>query len=96
MRTDDEVKNTILHEIAHALDFCIRGKSAHDYIWKSIAIEIGCDGKRCYDVNEEVKEKLYKYVAICPIHGIVGGWTRKPKELGVRRCRKCGSPITIE
>jgi predicted SprT family Zn-dependent metalloprotease len=96
VRSDDEVKNTILHEVAHALDFAIRGRSAHDAVWKSIAKEIGCDGKRCYETNEEIKTQVYKYVAVCPIHGVIGGWTRKPKMNGVRRCKTCGSPITIE
>ena len=36
-----KIKNTILHEISHA----IVGKNhGHDDIWKNKAIEIGCDG----------------------------------------------------
>jgi hypothetical protein len=49
----DEVKNTILHEIAHAL--CPR--QGHNSVWKRKAIEIGCSGDRCYssDKVETVK-----------------------------------------
>ena len=40
-----EVKNTILHEIAHAL----AGRAAgHGPTWQAIARRIGSDGKRCY------------------------------------------------
>jgi len=39
--------NTCRHEIAHALDYFIRGKSNHDEHWRKIALSLGCDGKRC-------------------------------------------------
>ena len=37
-RTDKEVINTMLHEIAHAIDFETRGISLHDEKWKSSLI----------------------------------------------------------
>ncbi len=40
----EEVTNTILHEIAHAL----KPKHGHNKFWKRKAIEIGCNGQRCY------------------------------------------------
>ena len=42
-----EIKNTILHEIAHAL---VGPKHGHNEIWKQKALEIGCDAERCHDV----------------------------------------------
>ena|SRR6267154_2711006 len=39
------VQNTILHEIAHAL----MPKHNHNKFWKRKFIEIGGNGKRCYD-----------------------------------------------
>jgi predicted metal-dependent hydrolase len=45
------VKNVILHEIAHALTPGHR----HNFVWREKLIEIGGDGKRCYDPNEIVK-----------------------------------------
>lgn len=41
--TGKQIRNTILHEIAHALT----AGHCHDKVWKAKAIEIGCDGKRC-------------------------------------------------
>jgi len=102
LRTDKNTKNTILHEIAHALDFAYRGISNHDRVWKAIAIEIGCSGERCFSLSEElsnssvsVAKKIYKYLDICPVHGEIGGWTRKPKD-GKRICKKCKSEIKIK
>lgn len=43
----EEVKNTILHEIAHAL----MPKHGHNKFWKRKAIEIGCTGLRTYSKN---------------------------------------------
>ena len=40
-----KVREVILHETAHCLDVFIRGRSAHDAFWRSIATEIGCSGK---------------------------------------------------
>ncbi len=43
-----DIKNTILHEIAHAL---VGAKHHHDAVWKAKAIEIGCSGERCHDIQ---------------------------------------------
>lgn len=40
--SDEIIRNTILHEIAHALDVEDRGFSNHDQAWKIICIKIGC------------------------------------------------------
>lgn len=44
IRFEDRVKNTILHEIAHAL---VGAGHGHDDVWRSKALEIGCNGQRC-------------------------------------------------
>jgi len=44
IREPDKVRNTILHEIAHAL---VGRGHGHDDVWRSKAIEIGCNGERC-------------------------------------------------
>ncbi len=48
----ERVTNTILHEIAHGI---MGPKHGHNKFWKRKAIEIGCDGQRCYDVNLVIK-----------------------------------------
>ncbi len=56
-----DVVDTILHEIAHAL---VGKGHGHDDVWRTKALEIGCDGKRCYDNTVITPE--YKYKAVCP------------------------------
>lgn len=55
-----QIADTILHEIAHALDVEQRGCSPHDQHWQDIAIKIGCDGKRYYD-EQYVVPPSYTY-----------------------------------
>lgn len=43
--SDDDIRDTILHEIAHAL---VGKKHNHDAVWKAKAREIGCSGERCH------------------------------------------------
>ena len=62
LNSETRVTNTILHEIAHALVGVGHG---HDLIWKRKAVEIGCNGERCYN-PQEVNSPDGKYTAVCP------------------------------
>lgn len=62
--TAEEIKNTIVHEIAHAIDNEDRGYSNHDGRWKAIAIALGDDGSRCYD-SEKVVMPEGKHLYAC-------------------------------
>ena len=42
--SEEEIRDTILHEIAHAL---VGPKHAHDAVWRAKYIEIGAVPKRC-------------------------------------------------
>jgi len=46
MMPEHEIRDTILHEIAHAL---VGPGFGHSKYWKDTARRIGCTGKRCYD-----------------------------------------------
>jgi predicted SprT family Zn-dependent metalloprotease len=59
------IKNTILHEIAHAI---VGRGHGHNNVWKRKAIEIGCDGKRCYTTQNTVVPEA-KYIAVCSTCG---------------------------
>lgn len=60
----DRVLKTILHEIAHALT----EGHGHDRVWQAKLLEIGGDGKRCYNrtdtnvIETRRSSKLYKLV----------------------------------
>ena len=82
--------NTILHEIAHAIDFEIRGTSKHDWQWRSIALAIGCNGERCSSVTHKENVKS-KYTIKCNSCGYerVGHKRSKRVEQGRLSCGKC-------
>lgn len=69
-----EVRNTILHEIAHAL---VGHSHGHDAVWQRKALEIGCDGKRCGVLPEEAKKDA-KYLVACDGCGRSYPFFRKP------------------
>ena len=89
--TENAIKDTIIHEIAHALT----PGHGHDYIWKRKCVELGGDGKRCGDYNkfdggkktqDEVYSKISKYTLTCPCCGNKIYLNRKPK-----RSYSCGN-----
>jgi predicted SprT family Zn-dependent metalloprotease len=61
LNDEAEVRDTILHEIAHAL--LPRG-AGHGPKWRAMAESIGCQPRRCY--GEEVARPLPKYKGTCP------------------------------
>jgi SprT protein len=61
LNKEDDVRDTILHEIAHAL--APRG-AGHGPAWKSLALSIGCNGRRCF--AHEVVRPAPKYQGTCP------------------------------
>ncbi len=44
LHSESEVRDTLLHEIAHAL---VGTRHGHDRVWKATARRIGCSGERC-------------------------------------------------
>lgn len=81
--TNSAIKDTIIHEIAHALT---PGHN-HDYLWKRKCIELGGDTKRCGDYTKfkdgentqmDVFSKISKYTLTCPCCGYTIFMNRKP------------------
>ena len=61
LHSDDEVLDTILHEIAHAL---VGPQHGHDAVWRAKAREIGCSGERC--VSSDAPRVPGDWVGRCP------------------------------
>lgn len=61
LNTEKEIKDVILHEIAHAL---VGSGNGHNRIWRRKALEIGCDGNRCYD--DKIVTPPKKFIGTCP------------------------------
>ncbi len=81
-RLNDEaiVRDTILHEIAHAL---VPRSAGHGEKWKAIARTIGCTAERCY--GDEVVAPKRKYIGKCPTCGMTISRNRK-KRVSCARC----------
>ena len=80
---ESRVKDTILHEIAHAL---VGPGHGHDWVWKAKARSIGCTGNRCY-TEETTKVPESKYIALCNGCGTVHKKHRRTKS--VMACGIC-------
>lgn len=100
--SEAEVKDTVLHEIAHAL---AGFKAAHGYKWKAMARKVGANPTRTADnVPEEVKARVgevhAKYRATCGgcgqvyyFHRMTKGWQRGSKVCG--KCRTHLTPVQL-
>lgn len=85
----EDVTDTILHEIAHALTH----GHGHDSVWRKKAIEIGANGHRCFDQHDKPSHAnavrtISKYKAVC-INGHEHFANRKHKRRG--SCPICSS-----
>ena len=78
-----EVRDTILHEIAHAL---VGPAHGHDAVWRSTALAIGCSGRRC--MAEDVAVVPGAWVGTCPSGHRV---TRHRQPTRVYSCRRCAA-----
>lgn len=80
---DDEIRDTILHEIAHAL---VGPKHGHDTVWKRKCVEIGARPVRCGDA--EMPEGRWQ--ARCGGCGKQYDRHRRPKRQRGWFCKPCG------
>lgn len=83
--TYEEIKDTILHEVAHAI--CGSGVG-HGPVWKQVCIRIGAKPKRCYD--NTVVMPTGRWQAKCKNCAKEFRKHRKPRNLYGRYCVRCG------
>lgn len=64
--TDDQLYDTIAHELAHIIDQQTRGYSAHDRVWKRIAVALGANPSSESDIPFEMESarKVRRFVYI--------------------------------
>lgn len=81
INTELEVRDTILHEIAHAL---CGPRSGHGKKWQHKMIELGANPRRCFTAEEVVMPKM-KYTVVCSSCDIRLQRSRKTKIA----CKSC-------
>lgn len=85
----EQIKNILLHEMAHAL---VGYEQGHNCVWRAKAIEIGCDGARCHSLKFTPPPR-YRLSCDCGACNT----TRmrfKQKSYMDKSCPKCNSRIT--
>ena len=82
----DEVTDTILHEIAHAL---VGPKHGHDAVWKATARRIGCSGRVTHDIDFSTA----RWILTCS----TCGWRvpRMRRQRGLV-CTECGGSVEFQ
>ena len=76
-----EVRDTILHEVAHAL---AGSRAKHGPAWREVAVRIGCSGRRCVDPSAPSIDG--PWVGACPAGHRT---TRFRRPQGIMSCRAC-------
>lgn len=83
-----KMRNTILHEFAHALAGC---HNHHNNVWKTVALKIGCTGEKCGFMDEPDA----KYIVECPKKCFHATYHRKVK-VDNKLCGKCYGKLTLK
>jgi len=79
----EEIRDTILHEIAHAL---VGAGHGHNATWKKKCVEIGARPLRC----GQAAMPLGRWRAHCGACGVLFSRHRRPKRLKGWFCQACG------
>ena len=101
--SEAEVRDTILHEIAHAMT--PDAKYPHGTSWKLAAQRIGANPNRTAEsvpkeVMERVQRETFKYIAVCTnnsnpkhFHYYFNRLGKRWRQRGYYRCPKCGGSL---
>lgn len=79
-----KVKDTLLHEIAHAL---VGNRSGHGPKWRAKAKAIGCRAQRCYQAEDIILPRS-TYIGRCANCGKEFPAQRKRRGVACRQCCK--------
>jgi predicted SprT family Zn-dependent metalloprotease len=81
LNDDAQVRDTILHEIAHAK---AGPKAGHGPVWKAHAAALGCDASRCYDAAS-IRTPPRQFKGTCPACGFTI-YRHRRKQISCGKC----------
>lgn len=81
---EEQVRETVLHEIAHAL---VGPRHGHDQVWRAKALSIGATGQRCWVGGEGSPAVPGRWVGRCAGGHEVQRHRRPSRVLLCLRCR---------
>lgn len=88
---DDEIHQVLLHEVAHAI---AGPRSGHGAKWRSIAKDLGYEGKRLHD--GAIADEFAPWVGTCPTGHVVYRYRKPTRVLACGKCsRRFDSRYTI-
>ncbi len=87
---EHEVRETVLHEIAHAL---VGPRHGHDAVWRARARQIGASGERCYAAEEPLVPGRWQ--GRCALGHVVHRHRRPVRLLLCGRCRTVPDPQRV-
>jgi predicted SprT family Zn-dependent metalloprotease len=86
----EEVLDTILHEIAHAL---VGPAHGHDAVWRAVATQIGCSGRRC--VPSDAPSVVGRWIGRCPAGHESSRHMRPERVVACSRCSSAYEPSAV-
>ncbi len=86
----EEVRDTVLHEIAHAL---VGPRHGHDQVWRATAQRIGCTGRRC--VPAEAPRIAGPWLGICAAGHVLDRHRRPERVIACSQCSPNFSPAHL-
>jgi hypothetical protein len=86
LHPEEEVRDTILHEVAHAL---VGPRHGHDAVWRATALAIGSSGTRCLEAAPGIEGDWW---GVCPAGHRT---TRHRRPVRVMTCSQCSRTFDI-
>lgn len=80
---EEQVRETVLHEIAHAR---VGAKHGHDAVWRAEAIRLGASGKRLVDLSAPTVPA--PWVGVCPNGHRVERMRRPSRPMSCAQCAR--------
>jgi len=80
----NEWEEVLRHELAHAVDYCMRKTTSHDKVWKAVARKVLSNAERCY-TSDDLQDKNSKYTVVCDTCG-----KETPRHKKSKRKQSCG------
>lgn len=90
LHTEAEVRDTILHEVAHAL---VGPRHGHDAVWRRTALSIGSSGERC--TPSDVASITGDWVGVCPAGHVTDRHRRPTRVMACARCSRSFDPAHV-
>ncbi|MCD4527124.1 SprT-like domain-containing protein [Nocardioides sp. cx-173] len=90
VHSEEDVRDTILHEIAHAL---VGARHGHDRVWKATARRIGCSGERLISADTPGVDGAW--VGVCAAGHRVTRHRRPQRPMACATCSRAFDPAHL-